>query len=65
MWKLHALRMGIIAVVFLLLYGFDALSAKGWFASMPVVMGILAVLLGLALSRRVEIAQQKKNRNRA
>ena len=60
MWKLHALRLGIIAVVFLLLYGFDALAEKGWFNRMPVVMGIAAVLLGLMLARRLETAQQKK-----
>ena len=60
MWKLHALRLGIIAVVFLLLYGFDALAEKGWFNRMPVVMGIAAVLLGLMLARRLETAKQKK-----
>ncbi len=65
MWKLHSLRLAIIVVVFVLLYGFDALAEKGWFNRMPVVMGIAAVLLGLMLARRVEIAQKKKIKDRA
>jgi len=59
------LRLAIIAVVFVLLYGFDALAEKGWFARMPVIMGIASVLLGLMLARRVESAQQKKNKDKA
>ena len=65
MWKLHSLRLAIIALVFVLLYGFDTLVEKGWFKSMPVIMGIAAVLLGLMLARRVEIAQKKKIKDRA
>lgn len=58
------MRLAIIAVVFLLLYGFDALAEKGWFNRMPVVMGIASVLLGLMLARRVERVRQKKNKDK-
>lgn len=57
------MRLAIIAVVFVLLYGFDALAEYGWFSRMPVIMGIASVLLGLMLARRVESAQQKKNKD--
>jgi type IV secretory pathway VirB2 component (pilin) len=63
MWKLHSLRLAIIAVVFVLLYGFDALAEYGWFSRMPVIMGIASVLLGLLLARRVERTKHKKNKD--